>query len=203
MIKFFRRIRQRLVVEHKPSKYLLYAIGEIILVAIGIFIALQVNNWNNKRLAQIEGYELLAELKEELIGNLYPLTYCLADLKKDVLTKKRLFEINTFEDIPLDSLRLIIHDVNVDVLPNQTVFEKVKNISKLTDNRELNTAIFNYFKGMDKVTKSINYYVNAYKRRINFYTSENTEGGHTGSSTNDQRAKSDALKFSYLLKKLK
>mgnify|MGYP001591841413 CR=1 FL=1 len=49
MIKFFRRIRQGLLSENKFSKYLLYAIGEIILVVIGILIALQINNWNEKR----------------------------------------------------------------------------------------------------------------------------------------------------------
>ena len=46
MIIFFRKIRQRLLTENKFSKYLLYAIGEIALVMIGILLALQVNNWN-------------------------------------------------------------------------------------------------------------------------------------------------------------
>ncbi|WP_242157079.1 DUF6090 family protein [Aestuariivivens sediminis] len=46
MIKFFRKIRQKLLTENKFSKYLLYAIGEIMLVVIGILIALQINNWN-------------------------------------------------------------------------------------------------------------------------------------------------------------
>jgi hypothetical protein len=46
MIKFFRKIRQKLLAENKFSKYLVYAIGEILLVVIGILIALQVNNWN-------------------------------------------------------------------------------------------------------------------------------------------------------------
>ncbi|NKI30927.1 DUF6090 family protein [Croceivirga thetidis] len=49
MIKFFRRLRQKLLSENKFSKYLLYAIGEIILVVIGILLALQVNNWNNDK----------------------------------------------------------------------------------------------------------------------------------------------------------
>jgi len=48
MIKFFRKIRQNLLTENKFSKYLLYAIGEIILVVIGILIALAINNWNNE-----------------------------------------------------------------------------------------------------------------------------------------------------------
>ncbi len=49
MLNFFRKIRQRLLSENKFSKYLIYAIGEIILVVIGILIALQINNWNEKR----------------------------------------------------------------------------------------------------------------------------------------------------------
>ena len=55
MIKFFRKIRQKLLTENKFSKYLLYAIGEIILVVIGILIALQVNNFNeNQKLESIK-----------------------------------------------------------------------------------------------------------------------------------------------------
>ena len=46
MINFLRKIRQHLITQNKVSKYLLYAVGEIILVVIGILIALQVNNWN-------------------------------------------------------------------------------------------------------------------------------------------------------------
>jgi hypothetical protein len=50
MIKFFRKIRQNLLMENKTGKYFKYAIGEIILVVIGILIALQINNWNEGRL---------------------------------------------------------------------------------------------------------------------------------------------------------
>ena len=58
MIKFFRKIRQRLLTENKFSKYLLYAIGEIALVMIGILLALQVNNWNsnNQESKTLNGY---------------------------------------------------------------------------------------------------------------------------------------------------
>ena len=55
MIKFFRKIRQNLLSEGKTGKYLKYAVGEIILVVIGILIALQINNWNeNRKLAKLE-----------------------------------------------------------------------------------------------------------------------------------------------------
>jgi hypothetical protein len=48
MIKFFRHIRQSLIMENKTGKYLKYAIGEIVLVVIGILIALQINTWNQQ-----------------------------------------------------------------------------------------------------------------------------------------------------------
>ncbi|MGB5316457.1 MAG: DUF6090 family protein, partial [Robiginitalea sp.] len=54
MLRFFRTLRQRFLNENKFNKYLLYAIGEIVLVVIGILIALSINNWNenlkNKKL---------------------------------------------------------------------------------------------------------------------------------------------------------
>jgi hypothetical protein len=49
MLKFFRKIRQNLLMENKTRKYLTYAVGEIVLVVIGILIALQINNWNEQR----------------------------------------------------------------------------------------------------------------------------------------------------------
>ncbi|MGB5646467.1 MAG: DUF6090 family protein [Muriicola sp.] len=69
MIKFFRKIRQKLLSENKIGKYLTYAIGEIVLVVIGILIALQINNWNENRKQQIKlqqiYHEILADLKRE------------------------------------------------------------------------------------------------------------------------------------------
>jgi hypothetical protein len=49
MINFFRKIRRKLADDNKPSKYARYAIGEIVLVVIGILIALSINNWNEQR----------------------------------------------------------------------------------------------------------------------------------------------------------
>jgi hypothetical protein len=49
MIKFFRQIRQRLLTENKVSRYLIYVIGEIFLVVVGILIALSLNTWNDNR----------------------------------------------------------------------------------------------------------------------------------------------------------
>ncbi|MEZ2414815.1 DUF6090 family protein [Muriicola sp. E247] len=66
MIKFFRKIRQRLLAENKVSRYLLYAIGEIILVVIGILIALQINNWNEGKKEAKMARNYLIGIKNDL-----------------------------------------------------------------------------------------------------------------------------------------
>jgi len=73
MIKFFRKIRQKLLSENKFSKYLLYAIGEIILVVIGILIALQINNRNESQKERAQEQELLNQLQSEFQSNLQQL----------------------------------------------------------------------------------------------------------------------------------
>jgi len=70
MIKFFRKIRHRLLTENKFSKYLLYAIGEIILVVIGILIALSINNWNELKKERVLETSLLFDLKDNLERNI-------------------------------------------------------------------------------------------------------------------------------------
>ena len=66
MLKFFRKIRQNMIKENKVNKYLLYAIGEIALVVIGILIALQINNWNEERKGIIKEYAVLNNLIQDL-----------------------------------------------------------------------------------------------------------------------------------------
>ncbi|MFY0602690.1 MAG: hypothetical protein JXQ93_01990 [Flavobacteriaceae bacterium] len=66
MIKFFRKIRQKLLSENKFSKYLIYAVGEIILVVIGILIALQVNTVNQNKLIDKKISNYLKEIKLNL-----------------------------------------------------------------------------------------------------------------------------------------
>ena len=69
MIRFFRRIRQQLINENNTGNYLKYAIGEIVLVVIGILIALQINNWNQNRKNSVAQIEMLSNLKEEFSKN--------------------------------------------------------------------------------------------------------------------------------------
>ena len=71
MIKFFRKIRQNLHMENKTGKYLKYAIGEILLVVIGILIALSINNWNEERKNRILEKYYLQRIVEELEEDIY------------------------------------------------------------------------------------------------------------------------------------
>jgi hypothetical protein len=66
MIKLFRNIRQNLLNEGKTTKYFKYAVGEIVLVVIGILIAININDWNNRQTKIANEKVLLASLIEEL-----------------------------------------------------------------------------------------------------------------------------------------
>jgi hypothetical protein len=66
MLRFFRQIRQRLLTDNKFSKYLLYAVGEILLVVIGILLALQIDTWNSANIDRRKEKEYLQNLLEDL-----------------------------------------------------------------------------------------------------------------------------------------
>ncbi|WP_417236917.1 DUF6090 family protein [Bizionia paragorgiae] len=95
MIKFFRKIRQNLLSENKFSKYLIYAIGEIVLVVIGILIALSLNNWN----------ENLKSIKEEkeILNNIY----------KDLSTDSIQFDYYESQFQKIETLHLQLYKVGI------------------------------------------------------------------------------------------
>lgn len=66
MIKFFKNIRKKMASENKASAYMRYAIGEIVLVVIGILIALQINNWNEQRKARIVEDNFFEDVLQDL-----------------------------------------------------------------------------------------------------------------------------------------
>ena len=74
MIKLFRHIRYNIMSENKTGRYFKYAIGEIILVVVGILIALGINNWNQNRLSDKQELTYLSNLKEELGNNIKQLS---------------------------------------------------------------------------------------------------------------------------------
>ena len=70
MFRFFRTIRLNLLTQNNIKKYLLYAIGEIVLVVIGILIALKINNWNNGEIEKLEEIKTYSDVKEQIQQNL-------------------------------------------------------------------------------------------------------------------------------------
>lgn len=179
MIKFFRRIRQRLVVDppvpnhhvragNKFSKYFLYAIGEIILVVIGILIALQINNWNEDRKQLNQGEEILVELKDELSYNINRFNGRIVTLRKELKAKKSLLKLKNLNAIPIDSIQyLLVDHTNLDVQPLQSTVDKIKNlgITRLTNNKNLNDSIYKYFERLDIINKSVVFYYNGFNER--------------------------------------
>ncbi|MCB0661970.1 MAG: hypothetical protein KDC24_04480 [Saprospiraceae bacterium] len=81
MLPFFRRIRQQLFKEKKLSNYLFYALGEIVLVVIGILLALQLNTWNAARQDAISEEIYLKRIADDINNQLVPLTDYISSLE--------------------------------------------------------------------------------------------------------------------------
>jgi hypothetical protein len=105
MIKFFRKIRLDMISKNKISNYIIYAIGEIFLVVIGILIALQINNWNEERKDRIQEQKILALLREEFISNLNQIENKIK-LRNNIMKESSevLDYMDSQKDIELDSL---------------------------------------------------------------------------------------------------
>ena len=115
MIKLFRKIRQTMIKDlpagkagNKVSKYLLYAIGEIILVVIGILIALSINNWNDTKKQHRADIEFLNNLKDEIISDTLAISFrtkLYNDLNENIRTA--LILIDTAEVLNKEETKLI------------------------------------------------------------------------------------------------
>jgi hypothetical protein len=146
MIKFFRKIRQRLLTENKFSKYLIYAIGEIILVVIGILIALSINNWNEKQKDLEKEQLILKQLHSEYQSNL-------AQLDEKILMRNEGLEacaklLNQIdnpetinEEVLYNSLWQILRDPTFDPIKNDIVGSQ--NL-RLIQNEELVRILSNW-----------------------------------------------------------
>ena len=93
MIKLFRKIRQKMLTENKFSKYLLYAIGEILLVIIGIIIAVSINGWNENRKLANDEQSILKDLKQEMDLNLKSLEIVIAEHEKSLKAAEEINEL--------------------------------------------------------------------------------------------------------------
>lgn len=178
MIKFFRKIRQNLLMENKSSKYFKYAFGEILLVVIGILIALQINNWNEKRVEKNTLNNYYLRILEELVVSENNLNKFKTSIDTLVIENNRTLHILNLKN--KDSLPLLKEslwalgtsyssDFNFPILEefiNEGNLAKVKN-SKIKNRLQAFSIQLNSFNNLDKYIEnqyftSIEPYFNKY-----------------------------------------
>ncbi|MEY8848557.1 DUF6090 family protein [Psychroserpens sp. XS_ASV72] len=133
MIQFFRKIRQDLLSEGKTKKYLKYAVGEIVLVVIGILIALQINNWNENRKNEITEADYYCrilddlELNQKLIDETSKLT-----TNKIKLCKELILDLNKIPNERGKILDKFVLALRQDVfVPSTIAFEDITSSGQL------------------------------------------------------------------------
>ena len=136
MIKFFRKIRQNLLLEGNTRKYFKYAIGEIVLVVIGILIALAISNWNSNRIQNNRNKDLLIKLSKEMDQNIER-SINLDTSKNAFSGRNKSFDsilkiLN--KGITVENLDFIINQPNYYTMTlnlNTIVFEELKNTGSI------------------------------------------------------------------------
>ncbi len=126
MVKIFRNVRQKLAAENKVMAYMRYAIGEILLVVIGILIALQVNNWNENQ-------------KQKKRETIY-LQNLSIDLKKQI---QLLDHYINFEDVIIQDCKDIIahYQQNNGFKKMDSIFPKINDLSVRVTFTNTNTTL--------------------------------------------------------------
>ena len=110
MIKFFRKIRRKMLTENKFSKYLIYAIGEIVLVVIGILIALGINNWNQNITYKNELTQIVKEVRNDLNNDVEFLNLMIKISEETIYSIDNL--LNNGTKMPEDSLLINISRIH-------------------------------------------------------------------------------------------
>lgn len=155
MIKFFRHIRQNLLMENLPAgqagkttKYFKYAIGEIVLVVIGILIALSINNWNENRKLQQREVQILEEIKSDLFQTKKDIEEAVASHKEVLGSSKYVLDAIHLKMPYSDSIYGGFADASqeFEIVPKTSGFENLKTIGLNTiSNDSLRIAISNIF----------------------------------------------------------
>lgn len=126
MIKFFRKIRKKISAENRSiitnSNYFKYAIGEIVLVVIGILIALQVNNWNEQRKKNNERKMLIQALISDFKTTRERISSSTAIIDKNIRRTSRFLSLSYTNntEVPVDSLQYFLSGAF-----NMPVFEPI------------------------------------------------------------------------------
>ena len=130
MIKFFRHIRKSLLQQNKTGKYFKYAIGEIVLVVIGILIALSINNWNESKKLKVQEIKILKEIRSELSETLKDVSEDLEAYKKFLKSADIIYNSILYKKSYHDSLKLHYSYLMAveEFLAKQSAFESLKSI---------------------------------------------------------------------------
>jgi len=161
MIPFFRKIRKKMADDNRPLKYMRYAIGEIVLVVIGILIALQINTWNNDRIEKRKEQEVLIGLHETFSRNLENLNFIIAVSQDAFDSSKKLLSLmgpnaSDYTNLEVDSL--IGHMINYSTYdPSTGAVDDIINSGKLNiiQNKVLKVNISNWSGMLNDVKKDI------------------------------------------------
>jgi hypothetical protein len=154
MINFLRKIRKKLADENKPMKYLRYAIGEIVLVVIGILIALQINNWNENRKEGIiarEIYEnLLLDINLDRITLKERMALSIKETKALNNFVHNAYNIQRTTEDYINLLSPVLWNADNFILQDKT-FDELVNSGKLglIKDKSLKNKIFDYYKNYD------------------------------------------------------
>lgn len=155
MNRVFRNIRQNSVSKHRLRNYILYAIGEIILVVIGIIIALQLNNWNDERKEAFEARKLLQNLQEELAQDSIRINQMLVFEKELLGSSEQLFRAHSGEDVSKEYDTLLGRSFRYAIFtPRQEYSDEIfkeltaKNFFDHFQHRNLKDSIRNYYSQM-------------------------------------------------------
>ncbi|TDQ17017.1 hypothetical protein DFQ04_1665 [Algoriphagus boseongensis] len=135
MISFFRKIREKLLSQNRITRYLVYAVGEIFLVVIGILIALQVNTWNENRLNRKLEIKYLKGLQRDLDRDIKGLDY-MTSYRKDVINSslkvmKMEAPSSLDELIEVNKDFIVIHFWN-EFTPNNNTFQELTSSGNLS-----------------------------------------------------------------------
>ncbi|MGS2727146.1 DUF6090 family protein [Psychroserpens sp. BH13MA-6] len=148
MIKFFRKIRQNLLSEGKTGKYLKYAIGEIILVVIGILIALSINNWNERKKEKEGLNQYLSSLKENIKEDIQVLD-SLIKRRELIVNRSKKEQLNFLnKTFNFDDTRWALSSyVDFYLQPNTSAYDALKNSPYLgkINGSSLNNLIIDYY----------------------------------------------------------
>lgn len=169
MLTFLRKIRQSLIESGSAQKYLLYAIGEIILVVIGILIALQINNWNEERKAKVRetntALELLSELKQNLVVTEAELIY--AETRMDYIRRILSWTRPDPPKISFEEFNYALSEASgyTEYLPLISKVEKVLRLDnfEFISSDSLDEELIEYYSAVDQVKKYHQYSVDTWK----------------------------------------